>query len=210
MDEMLKHIKRVLKYELWHIVAVKDGSKSASMLTLKESKTMIAMLVGFSSLLNDNVIPIRLSSEYIQYFKDEFSKLEIPFKIGEKEWFPESNGYSIQKATIYIGKNKNSLNSLVNAKDDFKLGIALGYPETSVRAYINGIELHNDIYPPGTDLEAIYFSQFKKSKSNWREEIKTGKEWAKSVKKLAPNLYNEILNSSNFKETENKIIDLYN
>jgi len=93
-------------------------------------------------------------------------------------------------------------------KDAREMGEIYGFPPTAVEAYgqffeqgfhkgfqnremtIEQEELPKEIQ----DQDYMAFAQFRLSKNNWREELKTAERWAKKVKELDPALYEKTVN----------------
>jgi hypothetical protein len=78
---------------------------------------------------------------------------------------------------------------------DYKeLGLAFGYPESAIEAFMNDTTIAKDDLPEDVrKSSAFVFSTFRLSKDNWQEELKQGQAWADCVGSLSPKTYNEVM-----------------
>ncbi len=130
--------------------------------------------------------------------------LEIPFYFEEVE--KEKFDYSIKEGYRFLaGRDENSLINLREALktgSSKKIGLALGYPETAVNAFVEGeiLDKYDDLrFLPQNEKDALKeegvfkFVSFGLSKNNWREELELVRKYQEAIKKNAPNLYKEII-----------------
>lgn len=83
---------------------------------------------------------------------------------------------------------------LANNYDSHAVGIALGYPETAVDAFVNQHRALT-IAPsqvPGIDPEVDMFAGFRLSADHYKEELETARRWAETVKAVSPRIYAEL------------------
>jgi len=98
---------------------------------------------------------------------------------------------------ILIGRSPEKLEFLERAlesKSDEMLGKALGFPPTAVEAFVGKRKpLNRHSLPPDIQhSDGIFFSSPTLSQDNWQEEIKYGEQRGKFIKKISPQLYNEM------------------
>ena len=72
-----------------------------------------------------------------------------------------------------------------------ELGKYMGYPQSSVDAYMGKIEKFGNS-DPFEDINTG-FLEYCLSKDNWREEIKTAQRWEEALRTKAPAFYQESL-----------------
>ncbi|MBU3895968.1 hypothetical protein KKG36_01485 [Patescibacteria group bacterium] len=108
-------------------------------------------------------------------------------KIGEEE-----------RLDFIIGSNKENLEKIVSAleaKDDRKIGLALGFEPTAVEAFCGKGKLVDNEKLPDEALfsEAFVFSPSRLSADNWLKELAQHQKWADYVKKTSPSLFNRMM-----------------
>ncbi len=94
---------------------------------------------------------------------------------------------------LYFGKDDESLQRLVNASSDEEFGLAFGFPQTAVDAYIGRIKKHDDRFPDDIPIDVLAFARFVRSADHWREELDTGRVWRDAVRDASPTLYAEYM-----------------
>lgn len=129
--------------------------------------------------------------------------LEIPFYFEE---FEEENKKPIEKKYRFlVGRSEEDLENLKEAlrKCSAKeIGTALGYPKTSVDAFVEGeiLDKYDDLrflaQKEKEDLkkeQVFKFVSFGLSKQNWRSELDLVRRYQMIIKEKAPKLYSDIL-----------------
>ncbi len=127
--------------------------------------------------------------------------------------FYEINDFETKKEDGKIEKGfdcivGHSQENLSNLKSSFEIpssekrGIALGYPESSVKAYLSDDDEVFDVEEDTPELSALEkeeiektlkFGGFGLSRKNWREEIKIIERYRDVIKKKSPKIYNGII-----------------
>jgi hypothetical protein len=184
-----------------------DDDKSALLNTLEGTKIASSVYM----LLRDSKNKKQLEKEYrenINLLKNFLKKYATFYSFEEKE-LPNKEAI----ATFIVGKDKESFENLLKAskemekitspKNSYNFGIAIGYPQTAVEAFKKDREKNNILMDLpeesrqtmvnlpneiSNDTDAAFLNFFL-SKNNWREEFKTVKEWAKTIKDNYPELY---------------------
>ena len=78
----------------------------------------------------------------------------------------------------------NELSNSIKANNSMAIGLALGYPKTSVEAFVSGKKiLRKDLEDKIRFSELGSFVKFALSCDNWQTEIKTVDNWLKELKK---------------------------
>jgi hypothetical protein len=75
-------------------------------------------------------------------------------------------------------------------------GILLGFPRTAVEAFVNGNMLGINEVPSSTEhvsAEAMKFLNHRLSKEHWEEEVKYLPNFARTVMRISPEIYNQCL-----------------
>jgi hypothetical protein len=128
----------------------------------------------------------------------------LKFKTLEKERIDEE-GFDIKEFRIFIGRREKDVEELEKAflaGDEEKVGRLLGYPESAVRGFVKGKVLEEKEWWQGLSEKerrdlisegVLNFKNFKFSKENWREELDTVRRRQGIIKKIAPNLYQEMM-----------------
>ena len=94
---------------------------------------------------------------------------------------------------LYFGMDDESLQRLVDASSHEEFGVAFGFPQTAIDAYVGRLERHDGDFPSGTDFSALAFARFVKSARYWRTELETGEVWRDAVYSSSPRLYREYM-----------------
>jgi len=128
----------------------------------------------------------------------------LPYKITVEVDYLEEGGekHPIEWTTVYVGKNEEALGKLFemlqgDTVGDRSSGLALGIPETAIEAFVNKeIMLVEDLPEEIQNSDEIKFLSFKLSRQYWREELGVARQRMKVTKKLAPDLYKQIIGKS--------------
>ncbi len=96
--------------------------------------------------------------------------------------------------TLYIGGSAEQAEAVKSAHekgDERALGLALGYPETAVEAYMDStvIPMSN----VSTDPKDLAFRRFLLSPGHAAEELQTVRRWTAAVAQTSPDLYAEVM-----------------
>lgn len=102
--------------------------------------------------------------------------------------------------TVYMARTEEELNRLIDASaknDRLAIGRALGYPETSIQAFVNG----NNIKFPislisDADPALGSFNFFALSSDNYEAELTVAARWAKAVRQASPAIYDAATNTA--------------
>lgn len=141
--------------------------------------------------------------------------LEIGWqKIGATKRLLDSGDFSYQlrlrrykkaglsEVEFYVGRDDVSVDLLISGfaeNDDFKTGLALGYPGTAVKAYSQKPVSERDFRSLRfEETEEVFgdlvpFMLFRPSRDHWQEEMELVRTWAETVKAVAPKLYRDIV-----------------
>jgi len=155
-----------------------------------------------------------VEKEQVEKIESLFSSLGIFFELGEKEKEEpralelddnkeqKVGGYELQ--VFYIASKQEDAKKLADAWQDqlrrnTELGYLFGFPKSPTEAFqkfdmdllVNKEELPEDIKKE----DFMAFAEFKLSKANWQQEIRTAKRWAEEIKKISPELYNKKVQS---------------
>jgi len=113
-----------------------------------------------------------------------------------------TNGEIILKQLdFYLAKDIESLEKIkeaVDEHDERKFGLAMGYPQTAVEAFVSTEDPFTKpdllfVEPIEVEFsEERSFLFFRMSKEHWHEELEVVKRWARTIKEVAPQLYEEI------------------
>jgi hypothetical protein len=83
-------------------------------------------------------------------------------------------------------------------EDEENFGLLMGYPKTAVESYIKSLDekySQEPELPEEIDFaEYMEFKNFIISKDHWQDELETVKQWAETIRTVAPDLYREITN----------------
>lgn len=99
---------------------------------------------------------------------------------------------------LFVGREAGVLSRLVSAwqvRNTAEIGRLLGFPITAVEGFVASLRDKEALKELPTDSRKepwAKFLQYRISK-NWEEEVKTSQSWANAIKKLAPHLYNTIV-----------------
>jgi len=138
--------------------------------------------------------------------------LGLKFKATQQEQIDE-DGFEQKKFQFFVGKNEDNLKELEMAfleQNNEKIGKLLGYPETAVKAFAQGIQQKNLFEMmldekewwqnlSKTEKESLLqegvlnFASFKFSKEHWKEELDIIRKWQMQIKEKAPQLYATIM-----------------
>jgi hypothetical protein len=141
------------------------------------------------------------------YLKDRatFSKviadLGLKCKMHIKHFEKEVNGvHSYTEWTVFcIAKELGMAIELFDAREscnEEREGILLGFPRTAVEAFVNGNMLGINEVPSSTEhvsAEAMKFLNHRLSKEHWEEEVKYLPNFARTVMRISPEIYNQCL-----------------
>lgn len=99
-------------------------------------------------------------------------------------------------AEFLISKEEDILKELTEtspAKDHYKFGTLMGYPESAIKAFLEGtclsIEDERELL---SKYPEIVFNDFRLSKDNNKEEVEIVRRWNNLVEKESPDVYNEL------------------
>ncbi len=178
------------------ILYVKAGLKPASWIKFDTSM----------NIPSDNPEPVEFyTEEDIQEYYDFLKQLNLPFKILPRKIMPETQRISGVKTEIArhqvetaVAHSPDDLDKLLMAipnMDHEKLGLALGYPPTAVKAFAENKGRANLYKLPKEVLlsDAFIFSHtLTYSEDNWQNEIQDGLRNAEFLKTVSPQIYNQI------------------
>lgn len=92
---------------------------------------------------------------------------------------------------VYMSRTDEGLQNIVEAgmrQDKRGIGLALGYPRTSVDAFISGDRTFASNVADG-DLAVGAFNFFTLSSDHHEEELAVAAEWADTVRRISPTIY---------------------
>jgi len=101
----------------------------------------------------------------------------------------------VERIDFVVGANEKCRKRIMSAwepNDDMKLGLALGFPPTAVKAYVIN-KSRSDLPKKFRKMPSARFAGFAFSQNNWNEELKVTAGWAKAVRKTSPLLYGYIM-----------------
>jgi hypothetical protein len=122
----------------------------------------------------------------------------------------------------YLGKDEKDVNEFIDSvktkiseeedpdgfynevknRNNMRIGILLGYPETAAAAYrsdkaLNWAEISEDEKNKLQKEGVLKFLEFHPSQAHWQEELDFARENQKIIREKAPKLYQEIIESQN-------------
>jgi hypothetical protein len=111
--------------------------------------------------------------------------------------------YPYDIAFFEVGKDEEALQQLHEANNEqtavekhMKLGKAYGYPETMIEAYTTGRLMKKNELPEDLKNDPVVkFVNFYLSKDHWEEELEWVRGQMEVIRRKAPKLYEEIVNS---------------
>lgn len=161
-------------------------------LVLVQSAIKQASFVWFPHKMNQN----RCDDEWL----GQMVKVAETLRLGNlpyRELRVQEDGYFT--VSFDIGKDQPALDRLVQTHISSEdMGYALGYPETAVQAYYQGLEDDLDKFAMRKDeLPEIFgylapFTLFRPSRLHWQEEMELVRTRAETVKAVAPKLYRDM------------------
>lgn len=119
----------------------------------------------------------------------------------------ENEKYHYDRFVITVSQDQSVAESLMAAKtklDEYKEGILLGFPETAVRAFINGNMLE---YDDETELreylshDEYEFLNHRVSKDNWKNEVAYLPTYVDTIRRLSPAIFKQVTISKNQKNS---------
>ncbi|MFZ4632465.1 MAG: hypothetical protein ACOYL8_04705 [Patescibacteria group bacterium] len=103
-------------------------------------------------------------------------------------------------AEFLISQSEDTLNELTESdpsKDHYRYGSLMGYPESAIKAFLEGTCLNiDDERELLSKYPEIVFNDFRLSRDHNKEELELVRRWNNLVEKEAPNIYNELKPSS--------------
>ena len=124
-----------------------------------------------------------------------FEQLGLPYEIQD---IPDDSQVF---ASVYVGKDQEHYDNIINATTKQEYGICYGFPDTAIEAYIDRSKRFNGSEKERVeqmDLDIPYeklkpFLIFTKSDKHFEDEvISTSLRWHDTIKRLTPNLYLQI------------------
>jgi hypothetical protein len=127
--------------------------------------------------------------------------LGLSYKTQTKILEKEVNGELMfsEWIVLCIAQQPDIVEALYNARkddDERTEGLLLGYPESAVDAFVNGTMLDMDKVPKFTDYvtaNEMKLLNHRVSKDNWEQEVRYLADYARSIKALCPELYEECI-----------------
>jgi hypothetical protein len=117
---------------------------------------------------------------------------ESRWRKGAKKEVTES-----EEIEILIGHTQEELDLLVKAwgtGDHRALGRALGFAPTAIEAFAKGDKLDESIMPREIQTsEAMNFNPGRLSADHWQEELEYYQKWAEYIRRVSPNLYDQMI-----------------
>lgn len=171
-----KNKERIIKIE-----SLKTGSQQKAGLIL----VVLGEKPGINlSVFTETEIEINEEEEKIKSLDLKYKKVNQE-KMGDR-----------YMAEFLISQNEDTLNELAEvdpSKDHYKYGALMGYPESAIKAFLEGtclsIEDERELL---SKYPEIVFNDFRLSKDNSKEEMEIIRRWNKLVEKEAPDVYNEL------------------
>jgi hypothetical protein len=152
----------------------------------------------------ENDPEIFYSDEEIEEYYIFLKSLNLPFHIFPKENKIENHKvgglkkqFKFENVSTILAQSQESLAEVSKAaadKNHRALGLALGYPERAVNAFINktGVNLYS-LPKDVLASDAFIFSHtLTFSNDQWEEEIKHGERNAEFLKSISPKIYDEV------------------
>ena len=118
----------------------------------------------------------------------QYLKRDRAIVVGEDEIF--------MQRSLYFGRDKESLTRLLTAHSPSEFGIAFGFPQSAIEAYIGKRKRFHGQFPEDISNDTLRFSEFVKSADNWREELKTPQQWADVTRSSSLYLYQTYMQES--------------
>lgn len=181
----LKAIESILIIDKIFILLVANGDKPS-------------MHTGFfSELLPPGQSMAKADVVQKEMLESIINDLGLSYKTQTKTLEKEVNGERMLTEWIVfcIAKQPGIADALYKARendDERTEGLLLGYPESAVEAFVNGIMLDIDKVPVSTDhvtASEMKLLNHRVSKDNWQQEVRYLTDYAHSIKQLCPELY---------------------
>lgn len=188
-----------------NLLLTKAGLKPASDITLN-IKTLFYRNDG--SLVEGRQ---HLSDQEIEEIISLVRESGLAYQVGKRRLFDRAGQYfgkrdselpkyyDIEILDILIGRSHAELDDLVKAwenNNDELIGLAYGYPQTAVEAYIGKrkrLSVEEEEALPGETRDTLRFLNAVPSEDNWQEEVKIGQRNADFIKKISPAIYEETI-----------------
>jgi hypothetical protein len=196
--EVLDKIRDFHDVQKCDLLEVLEGEKPASAISLslrddcseEKEKTYKENVEFLKNFLDSH-------ANFFEFYEEVFPGIKIGnFLIAkEKKEFED-----IKKADEKLKKSNTP-------EDQYEFGVAVGYPETAVKAFKNDTIFRNKNKMDSKKIPAIEtmdweeypeemlsdkdirFLPFRPSRKNWKKEFQTVKRWAKTIEEKYPALY---------------------
>jgi len=182
-------IQELLIWEKINLVLVMSGVKKAT------EVTVFGQSVHDGEEFDDENI---LLNQEIDKVRDLLTELGLDFEVSEPG-IQEALNEKEMLCDIYVARDKKSLEDIVKAvKNGFveERGLALGYPQTAVEAYVgkrDKLDIIQNLPQEVKDSKSYLLLKFVPSKDSWQEEIKTAEIWAKALEANSPKLLADLV-----------------
>ncbi len=123
-----------------NLFLVEKGLKPSALVTLTPT-----YINGYDIFMKDYTMYVNeqedvfLKEEDIRKFEESLKSLGVSYNLHSRTRLPVPNTKDkiifVEELLFQIGKDKASLDRLIGAKNNFEIGLALGYPEEAVRAF---------------------------------------------------------------------------
>lgn len=110
----------------------------------------------------------------------------------------QGTGQASLACHIFVAQDVTIVSQVVSAwqtKNTVEIGRLLGFPRTAVEGFATSLQGKQDLKELPPDLKKEPWAKFLQYRisENWKEEIKTAQSWASTIEKLAPHLYDRIV-----------------
>ncbi|MEK7580383.1 MAG: hypothetical protein AAB465_02120 [Patescibacteria group bacterium] len=138
---------------------------------------------------------------FLRNFCQILKKLGLCYGFGLCQQFPIDHSRKSSLVALYVAIDQKSLIRVMTAETEREFGLALGFPETAVKAFCEDPG-YTRTWSGDKEEKIIYYSLPRRlreifgwgyvmSKENWQEEIKILKKWYQTLRQDAPILFRQ-------------------
>lgn len=190
-----------------NLPGIKDTFSYYSVFTCTPADKMYLALVylGVKPSIFFHFVPSHLYqpefSCFLRNFCQILKKLGLCYGLGPCKQFPPDSSGKSPLVQLYVAVDQKSLIRVMTAETEREIGLALGFPETAVKAFCqdpgyhriwSGDKKDERIYSLPRRFRKIFGWGYVMSKENWQEEIKTLKKWYQTLRQDAPILFRQL------------------
>lgn len=217
LEKEVALIEGISFYDNLNLYLVMNGLKDSSLISLKAKRDKDNSRAYFP-----------LSNDKIEYFQKSLDKLKVQnYRYRNKEFISGNYEY-VEFNNFLVAGSNNQLNCLKKVleseeKNNYKIGLALGFPEASSREFsrmnVSKQVFKNDLEIKNADIEdSLWFAYISFVPYNLHENggklygdgRELGKKYQKFVRENNPNLAHAIEMDFKFVNEKFTLEDIYN